>query len=102
MNNNVRFCFLLLQVVSFKKKFKAPTFPPELWSVYDRTLADEPRTNNQLEGWHRRFKVIVDKHHPNIYQFMDRLKGEQAHTETTIEQLIGGMVPQAMRKKVCS
>ena len=50
----------------------------------------------------RRFKVIVDKHHPNIYQFMDRLKGEQAHTETRIEQLIGGMVPQAMRKKVCS
>ena len=60
----------------------------------------EPRTNNQLEGWHRRFKTVVDKHHPNIFVFVDRLKGEQAHTETIIDQLIGGMAPQSMRQKV--
>ena len=42
--------------------------------MYERTIADEPRTNNILEGWHRRFNTIVAKHHPNIYGFLERLK----------------------------
>ena len=34
---------------------------------------------------------------------MDSIKGEQVHTEMLIEQLIGGMVPQAMHKKfICN
>ena len=39
-----------------------------------------------------RFKTVVDKHHPNIYDFMERLRGEQAMSETLIEKLIGGEV----------
>lgn len=84
----------------FKRQWRSPLFPPTLWSVYQRTLDGEPRTNNHLEGWHRRFKAIVDKHHPNIYVFLDCLKGEQARTETQIERLIAGETPQKLRKKV--
>ena len=36
----------------------------------ERTIAEKPRTNNILEGWHRRFNTIVAKHHPNIYEFI--------------------------------
>ena len=45
---------------------------------------------------------VVDKHHPNIYQFMERLRGEQARTETLIEKLIGGEKPLEVRQKVIS
>ena len=75
-------------------------FPQTLWNVNARTLADEPRTNNHLEGWHKRFKTVVDKHHPNIYDFMERLRGEQARTETLIEKLIGGVKLMEVRYKV--
>ena len=67
--------------------------------MFERTIANEPRTNN--EGWHRRVNTIVAKHHPNIYEFLERLKGEQAHTDTLVEQLIGGQQPQQPRMKVC-
>ncbi|XP_053407311.1 uncharacterized protein LOC128559510 [Mercenaria mercenaria] len=53
----------------FKRQWRDPMYPPHLWNVYKRTLEGEPRTNNQLEGWHRRFKTIVDKNHPNIYLY---------------------------------
>jgi hypothetical protein len=84
----------------FSRQWRSPLFPPSLGSVYQRTLDGEPRTNNHLEGWHRRFKSIVDKHHLNVYVFLDRLKGEQAYTETQIERLIAGEPPKELRKKV--
>ena len=68
--------------------------------VFERTTADEPRTNNILEGWHRRFNTIVVKHHPNICEFLERLKGEQAHTDTLVEQLVAGQQPQQPRMNV--
>lgn len=93
------FFLYILQV--FSRQWRQPMFEPSLWNVRSRTLENEPRTNNQLEGWHRRFKTIVDKHHPNIFQFIDKLKGEQARTETVIEQLIAGTDPKTQsRKKV--
>ena len=64
------------------------------------TIADEPRMNDIVRGWHRRFNTIVAKHHPNIYEFLERLKGEQAHTDTLVEQLIAGQQLQQLRMKV--
>ena len=49
-----------------------------------------PRTTNKLEGWHRRFSSIMAKHHPNIYEFIGKLKEEQHHTEMSIMQLLSG------------
>ena len=69
--------------------------------VFERTIADEPRTNNILEGWHGRFNTIIAKHHLNIYEFLEKLKGEQAHTDTLVKQLIAGQQPQQPRMKVC-
>ncbi|XP_053400166.1 uncharacterized protein LOC123539956 [Mercenaria mercenaria] len=76
-----------------KRQWREPTYPVGLWNVHERTLAGEPRTNNQHEGWHRRFKTIVDKHHPNIFLFIDKLRSEQSRTETQVEKLIGGQKP---------
>ena len=32
--------------------WKEARFPPQIWSVYDRIINQDPRTNNFLEGWH--------------------------------------------------
>ena len=66
--------------------------------MYERTIAEEPRTNNILEGWLSRFNTIVAKHHPD---FLERLKMEQAHTDTLVKRLIAGQQPQQPRLKVC-
>ena len=34
---------------------RAPLFDLALWNMYDQTIGDLPRTNNAVEGWHRRF-----------------------------------------------
>lgn len=36
-----------------------PWFPIELWSVYQRVLNDEPRTNNSTESWHKSLAVRI-------------------------------------------
>ena len=80
----------MADIIKIKKVWKEALFPPHLWNVYERTIADEPRMNDKVEGWHCRFNTIVAKHHPNIYEFLERLKGEQALTDTLVEQLIAG------------
>ena len=37
-----------------------PTFEPELWSVYQRTLDLAPRTTNHCEGFHSGFRKMVN------------------------------------------
>lgn len=57
--------------------WRDPPFPPAMWSVYERTLENEPRTTNFLEGWHRRIQSILGHAHPNIWKFLQFLQGEQ-------------------------
>ena len=53
-------------------------FAPSTWSVYERVLVEDPRTNNFLEGWHNRFANVVGVAHPDIYRFIKSLRSEQA------------------------
>ena len=82
------------------RKRSKPLFPPEQWSVYERTATNEPRTTNSLEGWHARFSQIIGKSHPNVYEFITRLKEEQVHTEFCIEQHLSGVPPPTSRANV--
>ena len=43
---------------------------------------------------------IVAKFQPNVYEFIDKLKGEQSHTDMIINQLIAGQGPKSQRRKV--
>lgn len=56
---------------------------PDRFSVYELAT----RTNNNLESWHAAFNKFVGKSHPNIYEIIDCLRKEQAHTEHLIEQI---------------
>ena len=58
--------------------------------VYERALGSEPRTTNFLEGWHRRISSILGQAHPNIWKFLEFLKGEQSDTELRKQALLRG------------
>ena len=62
-------------------------FPIPSWNHHE---TEGPRTNNHLEGWHRRMNGIAGKKHPNIYELVELFQAEQASTEVTIEQLGAG------------
>lgn len=46
-----------------------PNFPTQIWNVYQRTLNDQHRTNNDVEGWHRAFQETCGSQFPNIFRF---------------------------------
>ncbi|XP_059175689.1 uncharacterized protein LOC131955549 [Physella acuta] len=62
-----------------------PLFPPEFWSVHDNHVHGIPRTQNTVEGWHRRWQVIVGKDHPGVFCLLNKLKQEQGRVEVEIE-----------------
>ena len=45
----------------------APRYPIQTWNVYQRTIEGRPRTNNTVEAWNRRWKIVTGKAHPNIF-----------------------------------
>ena len=36
-----------------------PLFPLEMWNMHQTTLDGGHRTNNSVEGWHRRFQSVL-------------------------------------------
>ena len=47
----------------------APLFSTDIWNVHGQVENGLPRTNNSIEGWHRRMQSAVSAHHPNIWRF---------------------------------
>lgn len=78
----------------------APRYPPPLWNVYNATVNDTAKTNNASEGWHNRFRLLLGKHHPDMYTFLKEIQKEQADTEVSIAELsLGKKVKAAPKKK---
>ena len=44
--------------------------------------------------------IIMAKFQPNVYEFIDKLKGEQSQTDMIINQLIAGQGPKTPMWKV--
>jgi hypothetical protein len=74
-----------------------PLFPIDMWNVHTRTVEDRPRTNNNLEGWHRRFQSDIGGYHPNFWRFLDVLKREEAVTSVQMAQMMAGEPAPAQR-----
>ena len=67
-----------------------PLFDLALWNMYDQTIGDLLRTNNAVEGWHRRFQANIGAYHPNFWKFIDILKREQSLNHVNISQARAG------------
>ena len=78
---------------------RAPLFDLALWNMYDQTIGDLPRTNNAVEGWHRRFQANVGAYHPNFWKFIDILKREQSLNHVNISQARAGHQPEPQRRR---
>ncbi|XP_073417134.1 uncharacterized protein [Dendrobates tinctorius] len=78
---------------------QAPLFPVQFWNVYERTLNDQQRTNNDVEGWHRSFRETCGTHFQNIYRFINCLKHQQELHSFEIIQKIAGNPIAARNKK---
>lgn len=78
---------------------QAPLFPIQFWNVYERTVNDQQRTNNDVEGWHRSFKETCGTLSPNIYRLINCLKRQQELHSFEIIQIIAGYPIAARNKK---
>ena len=69
--------------------------PASIWNVYGE---DQKRTNNNVEGWNSKFSKLVRKHHPNIFEFVDAIRKEQAATELKTRHDVA--IQPARKKKI--
>ena len=76
-----------------------PIFEVQLWNVYERTKNGEYRTNNNVEGWHRRFQSVLQCSNPTIFKCIDAIKMEQKRYEDVIARLNSGESPPPQRKR---
>ena len=76
-----------------------PRYQPAVWNVHDATLNDEPRTNNQCEGFNNRFIHVIGYHHPTIWAFIRAIKQEDCRVRTAIEQDLRGNPPTTRIRK---
>ena len=78
---------------------RQPPFAHDMWSVHNRVEEGLPRTNNHIEGWHRRMQSNVGAHHPSIWHFLDVLRREQSLNEVIITQIRTGQPAPPQRGK---
>ena len=67
-----------------------PRFPPALWSIHHLQASNLPRTNNNLEAWHRRFETVVERYHLGVYTKIKEFIKEEHRTHQEVERLIAG------------
>ena len=75
-----------------------PMFSQDMWNMYTRTRDHLPRTNNNVEGWHRGLQFHINACHPNLWKFLNVIKSEENLTRVKVNQCLGGIqIP--VRKK---
>ena len=78
---------------------RQPPFAHDMWSVHNRVEEGLPRTNNRIEGWHRRMQSNVGALHPSIWHFLDVSQREQSLNEAIITQIRTGQPAPPQRGK---
>ena len=78
-------CFLQRKLCRYIEAnwLSSTTWPPETWSVFNRSV----RTNNDVEGWHRRLNGKAMKGQLNFYLLVQLLASEAAVVDLQIQLL---------------
>ncbi|CAM4801162.1 unnamed protein product [Rotaria magnacalcarata] len=85
----------LRDLFNYFENFWMADIPVHLWNVSDLQI----RTNNNCEGWHNRFNIRVNKHHPNIWHFINCLKQEEVYFRHQIIQMRAGATGRPKTKR---
>jgi len=64
-----------------------PRFHPDTWSVFDRTLNGQHRTNNAVEGTNNALRKHFGVDHPNPWTFIRKLKDFQVKVDVMVNEL---------------
>lgn len=75
-----------------------PLYPPTFWSVTDQMAVGLPRTQNNVEAWHRRLKGLLGRAHVGLYTMVDQLRQEQIRVRRTAEDIIRGRPTSPIRR----
>ena len=68
-------------------------FPKATWNVNQATLDGNARTNNVCEGWNKKFRSMVGRYHPSVWNCVEWFKKEEANVATVIAQTLVGNGP---------
>lgn len=82
-----------------KRGRAAAMFDIEMWNHYSSVLDDALRTNNHVEGWHKRLTSRAQMMHSTLWKFLDLIISEQSKTEFDYEQCVAGYKIANKRKK---
>jgi hypothetical protein len=75
-----------------------PLFPPDQWSVFENNELGFPRSQNNVEAWHRRWNTLAGKPHIGFYKFINQIIREQHEIEIEFERINNGYPRPKMRK----
>ncbi|XP_018493848.1 uncharacterized protein LOC108863775 [Galendromus occidentalis] len=70
-----------------------------MWSVHERTLNDDSRTNNFVEAFHRSLQRQFAADHPGLLKFIDGLRKAQVHKDAQLEHYVAGCAAAEKRNR---
>ena len=70
-----------------------PNFPIQMWNMFHWAHEKLHRTNNYIEGWHRKLQSICMCYHPTFWKFIKLLKKEQTLNRLDMIQTENGHPP---------
>lgn len=65
-------------------------YPVSFWSVNDLINENLPRTQNNVESWHRRLQFIIDKNNYGLYKLIEVLQQEYLVVDQKIKKFLAG------------
>ncbi|CAF2887331.1 unnamed protein product [Rotaria sp. Silwood2] len=74
---------------------RQPSYPIEFWNMVARVKLDTHRTNNHVEGWHRKLNCAFQCCHPTLWTFLDKLIREENNVHVDIINAMTGRQPPA-------
>ena len=58
--------------------------------MYERTMNNSMRTNNQPEAWHRRLNSVIDCEHSSLWNFIQSSQTEENYIHCQIVKVNSG------------
>ena len=88
-----------VQALGLATEYRNPDgdFPPIHWNYFNQ---HQPRTNNNVEGWHSRMKKVISKPHPNIFAWIEYIQREEAVTKAKIQSFRSGATARPRRRRM--
>jgi hypothetical protein len=71
-------------------RHRNPMYPIAIWNSHQLTVEYLPRTNNNVEAWHRTFQESIGLNHPQVYKLISAMINEQSFTQDKKDRIDRG------------